>query len=177
MGIKAFKEHFGGGYIVQRVRDGRIAIGSAYAHDLIIIMPDLSIKKSKIVREDGEAGAVFHALVEAAESGRLKNTLDSQDVFGELHDVFLVENGTIVKKQCEEFGWPNITTDGEMLYDNASFKTRREALRHLRGETLSGVRMTFRSLVDAICDTLWDRIKRFALRSFYAFRAWALFGY
>lgn len=41
----------------------------------------------------------------------------------ELHD----DNTSEKAKLCEEYGWPNTTHSGEIMYENTYFRTRGEA--------------------------------------------------
>lgn len=177
MGIKTLRETYGNGFIVQKVENGDITIGSGYASDLIRIKPDLKITKSDIVTDGGNIDMIYKSLIEAKESGELERVLLAQDEYTVLHNVYLAEDGKVIKKQCEAYEWPNTTTDGQLLYDNTSFKTRNEALLYLRKESIEHVKTTFEVFINTIRFDLTKRFIRFAKYSFRAFRAWVLFGY
>jgi hypothetical protein len=42
--------------------------------------------------------------------------------------------------QCEEFGFPNRTTCGEIMYSNTHFLTREEAINSIRESAEAGIR-------------------------------------
>lgn len=177
MGHKTFRDRFGGGYIVQKEKSGNIVIGSGFVHNLITVTPDFKILKNGIVSEDGEPYRIYLALVDAKQSGELERSLSCEETYSSLNDVYIPEDGRVIKKQCEEFGWPNTTIDGRIMYENTSFKTRREALSYLRRETFAGAKMTFILLVEVFQVTLFERLKTCYKYFSRAFRAWAMFGY
>lgn len=46
-----------------------------------------------------------------------------------------------LEQECETFGWPNRTTDGEPMYDNTHFATMKEAWDSIRRSVWAGVRL------------------------------------
>lgn len=139
MGWKNVKEHYRIGHIVQVRKDKGICIGSPYIHDLIVIGFDGSIikKLDSGVNEDLKR---YQAEM-LADMAKLKELVDSPDVFERSITIWTYEGGDIIEKQCEVPEWPNVTHDGEMIYENTfSFDrsqviewAKREAgLRHKR---------------------------------------------
>lgn len=40
---------------------------------------------------------------------------------------FNVEEGAVIERQCEKFGWPLLDSTGETMYENTHFRTWDEA--------------------------------------------------
>jgi len=114
MGWKKLKEHYRIEHIVQVTKKG-ICIGSPYIHDIIIIGIDGEIKKSytssneKLMRYQKEFDA---------DPGMLRRMINEPDEFKRSISVFTYDGGEIIEKFCEELGWPNITHDGCLMYEN-----------------------------------------------------------
>ena len=68
------------------------------------------------------------------QSGELSDYVHGEDEIAEPKPVFLVENGEIIEEFTEEYGWPNVTHTGKIMYVNTSFKTRRAAAAHGKQE-------------------------------------------
>jgi len=114
MGWKKLKEYYRIEHIVQVTKKG-ICIGSPYIHDIIIIGIDGEIKKSytssneKLMRYQKEFDA---------DPGMLRRMINEPDEFKRSISVFTYDGGEIIEKFCEELGWPNITHDGCLMYEN-----------------------------------------------------------
>jgi hypothetical protein len=118
MGWKAIRDHYRIGHIVQVVEDKGICIGSPYVHNLITIRPDGTITPNRIIR-DGEGGELGRYMAEMkADPEQLRRLIDQPDTFERAITVYTYEGGSIVERQCEELGWPNVTHDGFMQYEN-----------------------------------------------------------
>lgn len=125
MGWKNVKEHYGIKHIVQ-VTDAGICIGSGYVHNILTIRADLSIERSSIGR-----GEPFDSMVAAMEADRpkLRELIDSPDTFSASIPVYtFTYDGAIVEALCEQPGWPNVTHDGRIMYDNTHFPERSQAV-------------------------------------------------
>lgn len=121
MGWKALKERFGITHLVQVTDDG-ISIGSGYIPNLATIDP-----VTGAVREP-EAFARFlqhqYPALLAAAPADLVALLVAADTFTASIPVYFFENGTVVERQCEQPGWPNVTHDGRMMYGNIASTDR-----------------------------------------------------
>lgn len=127
MGWKAIKDHYRIKHLVA-IHEGKgICIGSSYVHDLIRINPEArKIEWGNLgpsyndelarywseIHEDIDA---FWALV------------DAPDTFSRNLPVYTYEGGKVVEYQCEEYGWPNVTHDGQMMYENTFFERPEDA--------------------------------------------------
>lgn len=117
MGWKAVRDHYRIKHIVQVVPGEGICIGSPYIHDIIVI----SIDRGEIARvwSHGERGEVGRYLEEMrADPFKLAELVAAADTFERSIPVYTYEGGEIVEKQCEELGWPNVTHDGLVQFEN-----------------------------------------------------------
>lgn len=126
MGIKRLKEVFKIEHIVRR-EGNSIHIGSAYCPALIKIDVEFQITKSSIV-SSGELMGLYFALRQASKEGMLKRIIEETEVYKNPKPVYTNRNGKIKKEFCEKYGWPNLTTKGQLMYDNTFFKSRKDAL-------------------------------------------------
>lgn len=114
MGWKNVKEHYGIKHIVQVTEVG-ICIGSGYIHDLIVIGPNGPRMERGELSND-YLRRVYAAMV--ADPVKLRELVETPDVFEASIPVYTFENDEVVEKVCEKLGWPNITHDGCVMYDN-----------------------------------------------------------
>lgn len=146
MGYKTVKEHYGIKHIVaiyeERESEGKcICIGSPLCHNLIVIR----ISDAKVTRRySGNSNEYLpkynEALLRDQENGILRKLIDKEDVFDKSLPVYTINDYHVVKEYCEEYGWPNVTHAGNMMYDNTYFRTKEEAYRYLLRDTSSRVR-------------------------------------
>lgn len=122
MGWKALKDAFGIRHMVQVTSKG-ICIGSGYVHDIVTIEP----ATGKILENRAFPNALqdTYPALYAASAVELARLIAAPDAFAVAIPVYTYENGEILEKQCEEPGWPNVTHDGCMMYDN-TFATDRD---------------------------------------------------
>lgn len=155
MGWKKVKEHYDIKHIVQvdsRRSYGNepcIFIGSPYISDLIVIrMSDGHIIKRYT---DGIVNKLLEELQPKLDkdekNGFLKQLIDEQDTFERLLPVYEIQNRKIVKTWCEDYGYPNVTTDGKLMYEN----TFTSELSVARRDLLKGTKVNWLFL--------WRRVK------------------
>ena len=138
-------------------RNGKeaICIGSPYISDIIVIgMDGTLIKPYKTDSFYPNEELVRYMQEFTADPEKLKRIVQSKDTFENLTTVWIYENRRIFKKQCEEIGYPNTTTDGFLMYNNTTFETKKEALKYARQSTA----IEWRYLKEVIN---WKRIKYF----------------
>ena len=136
MGIKKLKEKYKIEHTICITEKG-ICIGSPYIHDIIVISNEGKfLKKYKEGKYDdgwstNEKLKRYQEEMLADEStGYLKKVIDEPDNYGELFPVFTIHDGKLVETFCEEYGWPNVTVEGELMYENTFFKTKEEAVQY-----------------------------------------------
>lgn len=116
MSWKNVRDHYQVQHTVQ-IRDAGICIGSPYIPDIIIIGLDGAVKKRY---ESGCTNEDLRRIQDAfdVDPEKLKELVLSPDIFDREITVYTYEGGDILEKKCEELGWPNITHDGLMMYEN-----------------------------------------------------------
>ena len=147
MGWKNVKEHYNIKHTVQ-VRNGRIAIGSPYVHDLIRVEFDGSVSWGSMGSSKNSGLDVYYADL-TADPTRLKELIDAPDTFADSIECFTFKDGQVIGKRCEAFGYPNCTHDGELMYDNTFFLEPTEAAAKAKREVALGVKWARESLADA----------------------------
>ena len=127
MGWNTFKKHFNIGHIVQ-IRERDLLIGSPYISDLAAISMDTGMIKK---RDHSSLHARFlreyYSPLSDAMPSELEALLDAEDTFTQSIPVYTYEGLRISTKYCEEIGYPNVTHDGWLMYDN-TFLTDIEAV-------------------------------------------------
>jgi uncharacterized Zn finger protein (UPF0148 family) len=115
MGWKNVKEHYRIGHIVHVTEKG-ICIGSGYISEIIVIDKAGTIIKryDSTVNE----GLLRYQQEMDADPETLKRLIKETDTFSKSIAVYTYEGGEIIEKQCEEPGWPNVTHDGCLMYEN-----------------------------------------------------------
>ncbi|WP_052730507.1 hypothetical protein [Sphingomonas sp. SRS2] len=68
-----------------------------------------------------------------------KSLIDQPDTFERSIPVFTYEGADIIECACEELGWPNVTHDGRMMYENSFTPDRAQALRWAIKSARSGI--------------------------------------
>lgn len=142
MGWKRFKEHYRIGHLVHVDAHG-FCISSELAQYLIVVNLEGRITKRYGTDGWGKNEDLLRYQKEIdADPELCRRLLMEPDVFSQSLPVWTFNGGDIIEKQCEEYGWPNCTHDGEMMYDNRHFKTREEAVKEAIEEAESGLRFS-----------------------------------
>ncbi len=138
MGWKNVKDHYRITHIVQVTKtkvDGdhgdkmvnAICIGSSYIHNLIVIGLDGRILKRYDERGNDNLERYMQEM--DADLDVLKRLVLSSDTFaGDSITVYTWEGAEILEKQCEAFGWPNVTNDGCLMYENTFSLNKSEVI-------------------------------------------------
>jgi hypothetical protein len=146
MGWKNVKQHYDIRHIVKIV-DGRLFIGSPYISDLIVVEPDGTVTKT-VERRRNDALTAIHDSI-AADPATFRHLLATPDNFERSIPVFTYEGSDIIEKECEEYGWPNLTHDGCLMYENSFFAERADAVERAFENARAGVRLATRSVAEA----------------------------
>ena len=70
------------------------------------------------------------------------------DVFEKSLPVYTPHEGEILEKYCEKYGWPNVTHDGILMYDNTFFKDKTSAIKRGVEETEAYISRVSNYIVD-----------------------------
>jgi len=172
MGWKNVKEHYRIDHQVQVTNEG-ICIGSPYIHAIIIISLD-----GALIKEDdrtlNDKLSRYQAEMKA-DPDKLRDLVLSEDKFSSSIPVYTYDGATIVQKFCEKLGWPNVTHDGAMMYDNTFFADREAAVEAakrnckaailLRRSEIAGLRSSIASSSDRL-DELLSQAKELGMSDF-----------
>lgn len=143
MGWKTLKEKYQIRHNVQ-VEENMVCIGSGYIHNLLMINHATGeIKKNSTFNNFGERE--YPALMSAAPS-EIIDALAVDDVFQRSIPVYTYEGSQILKKYCEEVGYPNTTHDGCMMYENTFSTDRDEVVRWAIRNAEAGISLTQSSI-------------------------------
>lgn len=126
MGWKNVKEYYRIDHQVE-VTDEGICIGSPYVHAIIVISLD-----GVLVKEDdrtmNEKLSRYQAEMKD-DPVKLRELVVSADTFAASVPVYTYQGADVIQKQCEQLGWPNVTHDGAMMYENTFFPNRDDAFK------------------------------------------------
>lgn len=126
MGWKTFKEHFNISHTVHVTEEG-LCIGSPYINSLVVI----SIETGAI-KKDGCVSSFlneYYPEIKKSSPAKRLRYFRVEDIFNDVLSVFTYSKDKIIEKKAEKMGWPNVTTEGQIMYDNTFFKTKKEAIR------------------------------------------------
>jgi hypothetical protein len=159
MGLKAIEEHYNISHLIQR-RGDNICIGSTYISEIMVINQDgMIIKGREPQRANADLNRIITEMMIDEASGKLKELVQCEDSFENVTPVYTFRNGKVLKQFCEVEGWPNITTTGEMMYENTHFKTYAEAKKACKIDSKAGVKSYWRTFRQM----LREQYKRFML--------------
>ncbi len=119
-------------YIISNCGD-YLAVGSGYIHNIISVdVKTLDLKTSGNRGRDDlaydELKQIYDKLRELIDNGAIKEIIEQDDVIESPVSVYTYDNGRIITKYAEKYGWPNVTHDGFLMYENQYFKTPHEAV-------------------------------------------------
>lgn len=146
MGWKTLKEQFGIKHSVQVTKEG-ICIGSSYAHDLAVVNT-----KTGQVQENC---ACFHFLPDNypallnTSTQEILRLVQAVDTFSTSISVYTYEGGEIIEKLCETPGWPNVTHDGCMMYNNTFSTDKAQVVSWAKENAAAAIEHKRRCIADA----------------------------
>lgn len=132
MGWKNVKERYRIDHRVQVTQEG-ICIGSAYIYNLIVIgMNGVIIEPYRACEGLGwgvNPDLKRYETEMLADPEALRKAVLEPDTFSRSLPVWTYDGGDIIEKQCEEYGWPNNTHDGLLMYDNTFSEDREKVVK------------------------------------------------
>ena len=135
MAHKAIKTKYDIKHIVTQKEDN-IFIGSPYISDIIVINSEGKIIKRHTGNSNDELTRYQHEMDIDEQSGELKRLFHLTDTFECDLPVFTYRHGRIIRQYCEQYGYPNVTHCGQLMYENTHYKTYDEAYKELLKDTL-----------------------------------------
>ena len=161
MGWKKVKEYYRIGHIVHVTKEG-ICIASPSIPDLMVIGMDGAIKFLHFftyLPGGRDLNPDFHRYQTEMEADpqKLNALIAEPDRFEKSMTVYTYDDdeGEIVEKQCEEIGWPNVTHDGELMYEKTFSTDRRQVVRWAIRRARAG-RNRYRDRVEEMTADLED---------------------
>lgn len=150
MGFKKLKEHYRIGHAVCVTKAG-ICIGSPYIHDIIVIGMDGEIKKRY---EDGKTNddLLRYQKEMDADPEKLREVVQAKDIFEAAIPVYTYEGGNIIKKLCEKTGWPNVTHDGDLMYENTYSTDKHKVVKWAKENAEAGIELGQRRVEEIKAD-------------------------
>jgi hypothetical protein len=148
MGWKTLKEHFDIDHIVQ-IEDNFVCIGSGFVSDLVSVNRTTfkvtvnSTFDSSVLRDKALAKLVSSSKEE------IKALLEAEDEFSASIPVYTYRGGEIIKKYCEEPGYPNVTHDGELMYENNFSESRDETISTAIKNAEAGINIQMQNIEDS----------------------------
>lgn len=146
MGWKNVKEHYRIEHIVQ-VNERGICIGSPYISGIIVIGMDGKIKK----RYDGSGrneNLLRYQSEFDADLDKLQTLVKSADSFSKGIIVYTYDEESIIEKLCEIPGWPNVTHDGEIMYENTFSVDKAKVVKWAKKNAKAGIDIFMRQISD-----------------------------
>lgn len=145
MSWKNIKDHYRIGHTVQ-IRDGIIAIGSSYVSDLIRVTLDGKLSWGNLGECSSNADLIRYYKEMSADLDKLRELVTTPDTFAKSLPVFTWEGGEIIEKQCEEYGYPNVTHDGLLQYENTFSPDRQQVIAWAKEDARDGVKYGMENL-------------------------------
>lgn len=130
MGFKTFKNHFGIQNHIVSVVDGVLYIGSGYVSKLV----GFNMQTGAVLFQEAFSDFLkkhYPEILNATDEERLA-LITVQDVFEQSIPVYTTNGGQIIEKVCEQLGFPNVTHDGELMYENTHFANKKHAIEYAR---------------------------------------------
>ena len=143
MGWKSIKDHYQICHQVAVYPEKGICIGSPYIHDIICLHVG-----TQTIRTSRSGNPPFFNNKDLArywaefnsDLDRLWKLVSEPDTFEKILPVFTYDRGEVLELLCEEYGWPNVTHDGRMMYENEFFQSREEAVASGKRDAKLGVK-------------------------------------
>lgn len=124
MGCKNIKEHYKVEHLVRLCPKG-VLIGSGFLPEMIVVGLD-GMVTSRRDSSNADISRVYDEI--AASPEKFAELFAKPDVFEKSIPVFTHEEGVVIEKQCEALGWPNLTHDGYMMFDNTHSASKEQVV-------------------------------------------------
>lgn len=149
-----------------------IFIGSPYIHDIIVIRVSDGklLKRYNSGKHTNELLYNLQPKLDADEqSGKLKELIDAKDTFEKLLPVYDISDYKHIRlRYCEQYGYPNVTTEGLLMYDNQFYSQRRFAQVKLREQS----KIYWRMWWNDVRNNLYEAMRQLRLLKYHFRRVW-----
>lgn len=133
-----------------------VAVGSPMCHNLLAVDKDTlrvtyaldTFHRGREAIGNAELTFIWDRLHELIATGEIKDIIEGVDQLSAPLPVYTIENGELIETTTDQYGWPNTTFDGLMMYDNTYFKNKHEALSSGIDNETSHLEWTGRKLVE-----------------------------
>lgn len=109
-----------------------ICVDSSYIIHLITINKKtlkLNCKDSSYINENPDLKKIYNELKYLIDTNKIQEFIYGEDEIENKLPVYKEENGEIIETYTDAYGYPNLTIDGYVMYDNVYFKDK-EACRN-----------------------------------------------
>ena len=143
MGWKNIKTAFSIEHIVA-VEGGNVVIGSGYLPKLIVI----DTQTGEISTSEGFSHFLDEEYPELkkADPAYLKELFDKPDTFDNNIVVYTYDDDGLIDKRCEETGFPNVTHDGCLMYENTYSTDKEKIIERAKEDNRLAIKMTRESI-------------------------------
>lgn len=148
MGWKAVKDHYGIEYTVH-MDGGDMHVGAGYLPRIITVTPAGEVTVSRGMRRD-EIDRIAGEM--EADTARLLELMAATDTFERSIPVYTWSGADILERHCETPEWPNVTHDGEIMYENRYSQDRAEVVEWARESAESRIEGYGRMVEEARAD-------------------------
>lgn len=150
MGWKLLKEHFRIGHNVQ-VTDKGVCIGSPYIPNIIVIAADgKCVKRYDMSRRSFTNENLCRYQRELDWDPELvRRILETPDTFERSLTVWTYDDGEVIEKHCEEYGYPNPCHDGTMQYDNTHSPDKEKVVAWAKRDLQIGLKWNAENIAEA----------------------------
>lgn len=149
-GWKNIKDHYRIEHIVQ-ILDGAICIGSPYISDLIKVSFDGAVSWGSLGPSHNDDLARYYTEL-IADPAKLRSLIDAPNTFVQSLTVFTYDGAEIIEKQCEKLGWPNVTHDGCLQYENTFSSDRDKVVKWAKENAGYGIKSAVRRVGELEAD-------------------------
>jgi len=158
-------------------KDGKnIIIGNGMVSDFITILEDGSVKGNWMVGDGNSRYCAWFDILTKMPQEEIKELITSKDIIdGDIFVVWTATNGKLVKKECLAYGYPNITLDGYLQYDNTFFKEKRHALAFAQSEARYKISADFERWISSFKE-IYTHTKRLIESFWQIVRAYVFIG-
>ena len=134
MKARALKERLKTAYIVHQ-KNGVVCIASYMVSELIQFYPDTCAFKFAFgdapKPSDRDIFEVWQGLHELVETKEIFEYIDGEDDLLNPLPVYLTSDFEVIETATDSYGYPNVTKEGILLYNNDSWSTREDAEKSL----------------------------------------------